>query len=67
MLTTPRRLVYSLNNPHKILKNCSSVDSYETSKICCPRNQICAKNNPLKVIRPYNSPTVPISTQSRGG
>ena len=28
------------NNPHKILKNCSSVDSYETSK-----NLLSAKSN----------------------
>ena len=54
------------NNRHKILKNCSSVNSYETSKICCSRNQICAKNNPLKVVPSYNSPIAPISTQSRG-
>ena len=54
--------------PRKILKNCSfpKSNSYEPSKIFCPRYQICAKNNPLKVVRPYNSPTVPISTQSRG-
>ena len=31
-----------------------------------PRNQIFPKNNPHKVVRPYNSPTVSISTQSRG-
>ena len=34
--------------PRKILKNCSS-------RVCRPRNQICAKNNPLKIVRPYNS------------
>ena len=54
--------------PRKILKNCSfaKLNSYEPSKIFRPRNQICAKNNPFKVLRPYNLPTVPISTQSRG-
>ena len=38
----------------------------EPPKIFRPRNQICAKNNLLKVVRPYDSPTVAISTQSRG-
>ena len=47
------------DNPRKILKNCSSakLNSYEISKSCCSQNQTCAKNNPLKVVRPYNSPT----------
>ena len=36
-------------------------------KICCSRNQICATNNPLKIVRPCNSTTAPIFTQSRGG
>ena len=31
-----------------------------------PRNQTFSKINPHKVVRPYNSPTVSISTQSRG-
>ena len=66
-----------VKNQGKNLKNkygWQKVDSHammcvifhEPSKIFRPRNQICAKNNPLKVVRPYNSPTVPISTQSRG-
>ena len=38
---------------------------HEPSKIFCPGNQICAKNNPLKVVRLYNSSTLPISTESK--
>ena len=54
---------------HKKLKNYSfaKLNSYETSKFRRPRNQICTKNNPLNVVRPYNSPTLPISTHSRRG
>ena len=49
------------NIPRKILKNCSfaNLNSYEPSKICHPQNQICAKKNPLQVVRPYDSSTVP--------
>ena len=48
--------------PRKIMKNCSfaKLNSYEPSKVCRPRNQICAKNNPLQAERLYDSPTVPI-------
>ena len=54
--------------PRKMLKNFSfaKLNSHEPPKICRPQNQICAKNNPLKVVRPYNSPNAPISTQGRG-
>ena len=48
--------------PRKKMKNCSfsQLNSHEPSKTCRPQNQICAKNNPLQVVRPYDSPTVPI-------
>ena len=48
--------------PRKIMKNCSfaKLNSYEPSKVCRPRNQICAKNNPLQVEGSYDSPTTPI-------
>ena len=49
--------------PRKIIKNCSfaKLNPYEPSKVCRPRNQICAKNNPLQLERSYDSPTVLIS------
>ena len=54
--------------PRKTLKNFSfaKLNFYEPQKMFGPGNQIFPKNNPHKVVRPYNSPTVSISTQSRG-
>ena len=47
--------------PRKILKNCSfaKLNSYEPLKICRLQNPICSKNNPIQVVCPYNSSTVP--------